>query len=62
MHAQYELLCGGPLDGLAVLAERQQVYTPSGSVIQEYPGAAGSIYRRRSDDRLYIEFCRWDAR
>jgi hypothetical protein len=58
---RYELLCGGPLDGLAVPAVSVTICIPSREVLAQYPQAAGARYYRRGDGRLHFEHSGWDA-
>ncbi len=56
----YELLCGGPLDGLPVVAFGVDKIVVDEAAAKEYPNAAGSIYIRKADGRLHHEGSRWD--
>ena len=56
----YELLCGGPLDGLPILMIGLPSYQPSEEVVKEYPGSKGVRYIRKSDGRLHHDGSRWD--
>jgi len=60
MHVQYELLCGGPLDGLPVPAEGQQLLVAGEAISREYPGGVGARYTRRYDGRLHWQQSNWD--
>lgn len=56
----YELLCGGPLDGLPVKAVGAMQVVVDEESAKEYPNAAGSTYIRKADGRLHHVGSRWD--
>lgn len=57
----YELLCGGPLDGLPVEAVDAPSYVPAQEVVMQHRLGNGARYIRRRDGRLHYEHSGWDA-